>query len=184
MLVPVIPFFFLFGAIGLHRLRTWARPSVPALDRLVPVLVVSLILAQLWGSVSLGALNSDYSPVWAERVRLAEWVRTHTDPQDLVLTDFPAQLYLLSGRKADFLLSRRGKDKQGFRTLAQLFQYIDDTKAKYLVDDGSVGRLKALKRELFAHVEQPDSGWRVVSRGRLGAIYVRSDTRTTPQPGE
>jgi len=179
MVVPVIPFLFLFSAIGLHRLWTWARPRVPALGRGVPVLVGALILTQLYGSASLGVLTRDDSPEWEELVEMAEWIRTHTDPHDLILTDFAPHLFILSGRKTDFLYRRRGKGEQGVATLPEVLQYIDETGAKYLCLAGSIKGQKGLdvKRELFAYAEQPGSGWTVAYRGLRTAIYAKDDPR-------
>ncbi|MCI0410718.1 MAG: hypothetical protein L0191_19520, partial [Acidobacteria bacterium] len=90
LVVPLIPFLFLFGAIGLHRLRAWARPRAPALDGIFPVLLGALVSAQLWGIVSFGLLHRRYEPRWREYIEMATWIRTHADPHDLILSDDPA----------------------------------------------------------------------------------------------
>jgi len=180
MVVPVIPFLFLFGAIGLQRLWTWARPRVPALNQ--GAMVGALILAQLWGSVRLGVLDQDHFPQWVEFVNTAEWIRAHTDPHDLILTDFPAHLYILTGRNADFLFRRRTEvSVKVFEDFGQLVRHIDQGGAKYLVDDGISLTTEGLRQKLFALVAQPGSRWKIAHRGRGNGVYVRSDLPVTPE---
>jgi len=180
MVVPVIPFLFLFGTIGLQRLWTWARPRVPALNQ--GALVGVLTLAQLWGSVRLGVLDQDHFPQWVEFVNTAEWIRAHTDPHDLILTDFPAHLYILTGRNADFLFRRRTEvSVKVFEDFGQLVRHIDQAGAKHLVDDGISLTTEGLKQKLFALAAQPGSRWKIAYRGRGNGVYVRSDLLATPE---
>ncbi len=175
MVVPIIPCLLLFGAIGLQRLWTWARPRTPALHRCGPALVGAMILAQVYGSVSLGVLARDGWPQWSEFLEMAKWIRTHTDPHDLILTDFPAHLYILTERRADFLFRRRtGGRVKMFNDFEQLLRHIDQTDATYLVDDGLLRTTRELRRRLFVLAAQPGSHWKVAYRGRGNGVYVRS----------
>jgi len=55
--VPLIPLFLLCWAIGLDRLRAWARPHAPTWDVAVSIMIGGLVIANIWSSISLGAMN-------------------------------------------------------------------------------------------------------------------------------
>ena len=120
LLLPLLPFLGLLVATTVAALDRWTPPPPPPAARLkwglpaalgLAALVVTMRQVQLREvaerSFQTGVLPppQDLSPTLTLAVRsrfiyrVAQWVRAHTAPQDRIMVDAPAAVYLYTGRR-------------------------------------------------------------------------------------
>jgi hypothetical protein len=108
-LLPLLPLFFLYACEGLIWLATFvsrARLEAPLAGLLAAAMVLSYGACYTrleWGPVREGVTTP-------ETVALFDFIRTHTQPQDIFLFQKPRALALFTGRKASALHVPSGDD--------------------------------------------------------------------------
>jgi hypothetical protein len=103
-IMPAIPLLLIFGIEGLRRVE-WkesTRRAFPALLGACGILAVSLTYIgayHTWrnGTPAVGTVDSDR---WEKTIAIADWIRAHTAPGDVIASNLDPVIYALSGRKS------------------------------------------------------------------------------------
>jgi len=98
-LVPVLPLFLLLLFRGLLWLAERLRRRVRRAQTAAAVLLVLWILLGIRNQAILSQKVQSYPPDWNAYFKIAEWIKTRTKPDDLIVDRKPAILRYVTGRR-------------------------------------------------------------------------------------
>ncbi len=148
-LMPLLPFLLLFLVVELETIFTLIRRVLTAdrqLIKRVSAAFIGLALVVLVGasiynyglglyrSLSLATLRKVAQPA-AEDAEAIEWVKSQTDPSDVLICYRDPLYFLYTGRNAarSSLVRDGGPSSQAGEGAETIFRIVEDNKGKYLV---------------------------------------------------